>query len=131
MDERARARTRDDRPALTRYAYGVACVAVALGVSLALRTFDLEGFLFLMAVAAAIWFGGGGPGVVAVLLSIGALAWFFLAPLHSWSLLPSQLAYCVVFAVFAFILSVLINQRRRAQLSLLRAHDELEEKILA
>lgn len=118
-----------ERPPLTRYAYGIGCVALALGVSLALRAFDLEGFLFLLAVAAAIWFGGGGPGVVAVLLSILALAWFFLAPLHTWALLPSQIAYCAVFAIFAFVLSVLINQRRRAQLSLWRAHDELEQRV--
>ncbi|MCW5890308.1 MAG: PAS domain S-box protein [bacterium] len=118
-----------ERPALTRYAYGVACVALALAVSLALRAFDLEGFLFLMAVAAAIWFGGGGPGVVAVLLSILALAFFFLAPLRTWSMLPSQVAYCIVFAIFAFILSLLIGQRRRAQLSLLGAHDDLEQRV--
>jgi two-component system sensor kinase FixL len=112
-----------------RYAYGVGCVALALGVSLALRAFDLEGFLFLMAVAAAIWFGGRGPGVVAVLLSIGALAVFFLAPLQSWTLLPSQVAYCAVFAIFALLLSVLINQRRRAQVALWRTRDHLEQTV--
>src|SRR5690348_11614703 len=40
---------------------------------------------FFPAVACAAWFGGLGPGVFATLLASAAARWFFIAPVHSFS----------------------------------------------
>src|SRR5690606_24590297 len=71
----------DVQPAWMRYGYGVVAVACALGAALLLRSFDLEGFLFVIAVAATVWLGGRGPGIVAVVLSIVVIDYFFLGSL--------------------------------------------------
>ena len=39
---------------MARYGYAMLAVAVALLAALALRAFDLEGFLFVIAVAVAV-----------------------------------------------------------------------------
>lgn len=68
------------QPARVRYGYGILAVVGALGVALALDAFDLEGFVFVMAVALAVWFGGRGPGLLAIALSILVLRYFLGAP---------------------------------------------------
>ena len=118
------------QPALVRYGYGVIAVTVALGAALALRFFDLEGFLFVIAVAVSVWFGGRGPGLVAVALSMILLDYFFLSPTDGpWTILPSHVVYFVAFLVLAFVISWLSDLRHRAEQSLLQARNALEAKV--
>ena len=114
---------------MVRYGYGILAVVFALGTAIALRSFDLEGFLFVIAVAIAVWFGGRGPGVLAIVLSIVVLHYFFLAPLDTGSMLPA-FAYFLVFSVLAVLITLASEARHRAEQSLLEARDELEVKIL-
>src|SRR6185369_12426247 len=113
---------------LLRYGYGVLAVVVALGLALASRSFDLEGFLFVIAVGVAVWFGGRGPGLLAVVLSVFVLDYFFLSPPDDWAILPSHLGYFVVFGVLAVVVSLFSEKRHRAEQSLLAARDDLERK---
>lgn len=116
------------QPALVRYGYAVVVVVVALAAALALRSFDLEGFLFVIAVPVAVWLGGRGPGVLAVLLSAVVLHFVFIAPNDTGSLLSTS-AYFVVFSVLAIVVTLLSEARHRAERSILRARDELESKV--
>src|SRR6267378_1741302 len=65
-----------------RYGLAVLVVVIALGIKLVLLHFDLPYPLstsFLAAIAIAFWYGGTGPGILAVLLSSLAFA-FFVVP---------------------------------------------------
>jgi PAS domain S-box-containing protein len=114
---------------LRRYGYGILAVLVAFGAALLSRNFDLEGFLFVIAVAVSVWFGGRGPGLLAILLSVFLLDYFFLSPSDEWEILPTHVGYFVVFAILAVALSMLSEARHRAELSLVDARDELERKV--
>jgi K+-sensing histidine kinase KdpD len=91
-------------PGLLRYGYAVLAVVIALGVARALQAFDLEGFVFVIAVAMAVWFGGRGPGVLAIALSILVLHYFLVAPFDTGSKLQNT-AYFVVL-ITALTLSI-------------------------
>jgi len=112
-----------------RYAYGILAVVIALGAALVLRSFDLEGFLFVIAVAASVWFGGRGPGLLAVVLSILVLDYFFLPHGESWGILPSHIAYFLIFSALTVLLTALSETRHRAERSLVQARDELETQV--
>src|SRR6195256_6974344 len=77
--------------------YGVALFAVgaALVSTLLLQGFFPYPFLFLFfgAVMASAWFGGPGPGLCAVLLSVVVVDYFFVPPFHSFSVSASAGAY--------------------------------------
>jgi PAS domain S-box-containing protein len=113
---------------MVRYGYAILAVVVAFGAAFALRAFDLEGFLFVIAVAAAVWFGGRGPGVLAIALSLLVLHYAFIAPFNTGSMLPGY-AYVILFTVLAVLVTVLSEARHRAEHSLLQARDELEAKV--
>jgi PAS domain S-box-containing protein len=114
-----------------RYGYGIVAVIIALAAALALRSFDLEGFLFVIAVAVAVWFGGRGPGLLTVALSMIVLDYFFLPPGDSWRTLRSHVVYFLIFSALAVLITLLSETRHRAEQSLLRARDDLEAMVQA
>jgi len=68
------------------YGLAVFSVAVALGLALLAQAYsvnNLEFPLFLMAIAATVWYAGAGPGVVAVVLSCVSFDYFFTQPLFT------------------------------------------------
>ena len=103
-----------------RYGLAVISVAAALVVTLSFgRGFDVRGALFLTAVALAAWFGGMGPGLVALLLSILSLGYFF-QPLVPYVELagirvPYRFLSLTFFASLALIVCWLSASRRRAE----------------
>jgi K+-sensing histidine kinase KdpD len=112
-----------------RYGYGVLAVLVALGTALLSRSFDLEGFLFVIAVAVSVWFGGRGPGLLAIFLSVFVLDYFVLSPSDRWEILPSHVGYFVVFGILAVVVSLFSEARHRAEQSLREARDDLERMV--
>src|SRR5215210_3847888 len=114
--------------ALLRYGYGLLAVIIALGTASVLQAFDLEGFLFVIAIALAVWFGGRGPGIFAAVLSMLVLHYFFIAPFHTGSTLENY-AYFAVFAVLAILITALSETRHRSEQSLNRSRDALEAKV--
>jgi K+-sensing histidine kinase KdpD len=78
------------RPRWARYGVTVRCVALGWlareALTPAFGTTALP-FIFLFpAVAIAAWFGGLGAGALATILSAAAADWFFIEPVHSWSI---------------------------------------------
>jgi C4-dicarboxylate-specific signal transduction histidine kinase len=116
------------RPAIVRYGYGVLVVVLAFGAAVALRSFDLEGFLFVIAVAVAVWIGGRGPGVLSIMLSVLVLHYVFIAPRNTGGMLPTY-AYFVVFSVLVVLITAVSEARHRAETSLVEARDRLEAKV--
>ena len=78
------------RPAWARY--GVAVASVVLGwvareaMSPVVGETALPFIFFFPAAALAAWYGGFGPGLLAAALSVVAANWFFIEPVHSWSI---------------------------------------------
>src|SRR6266478_10034362 len=79
-------------PMPTTLRYGIAVLSVAIAIGLAffmLRHFEAILTPFLLAVAATVWYAGTGPGVLAIVLSVLSLNYFFLRPGVSFSPISS------------------------------------------
>ena len=72
-------------PTILRYGIAVLSVTIAIGLDFFLRHFDAILTPFLFAVAATVWYAGTGPGVLAIILSVLSLNYFFLRPGFSFS----------------------------------------------
>src|SRR5258707_13973028 len=73
-------------PTILRYGIAVLSVAIANGLAFfVLRHFEAILTPFLFAVAATVWYGGTGPSVFAIVLSVLSLNYFFLRPGFSFS----------------------------------------------
>src|SRR6266536_1310704 len=130
-----------------RYGLAVLSVAIALGVKLILLHFDFSYPLstsFLLAIAITFWYAGTGPGILSVLLSFIAFAFFVLPyqvdyrivlpdgstkPVYVSGVNASHIQYFFYFALLALLMSWFSSSRRRAEQSLSQARRELETKV--
>jgi len=108
------------RQAVWRYGLAVVSVGVALAVALLFgRGFDVRGALFLTAVALTAWFGGMGPGLTALLLSMVSIGYFFQPIVPYVEIAGIRVPYRVLsltfFASLALIVCWLSASRRRAE----------------
>src|SRR4051794_16468573 len=135
------------RSPVFNYALAVLVVALALAIKLILLYFDFPypvSASFLAAIAIAFWFGGKGPGVLAVLLSAMAFGYFvapyqvdYIALLPDGSTKPvylppnfvTTLPHLIYFIVVALLMSWFSSSRRRAEMLLNQARSELELRI--
>jgi len=130
-----------------RYGLAVLSVAIALGVKLILLRFNFPYPLstsFLLAIAITFWYAGTGPGILSVLLSFIAFAFFVLPyqvdyrivlpdgstkPVYVSGVSASHVQYFFYFALLALLMSWFSSSRRRAEQSLSQARRELETKV--
>ena len=117
--------------ALSRYGFAIAVVSLALFLSLVLQVpfGDPFWFFFPVAVIASTWYGGKGPGWVAVGFSTLAVLYFFIPPLRTWILKPRDFPFFLTFVGCQITASLLSSWRRRTEDSLRQARDELEVKV--
>jgi signal transduction histidine kinase len=114
---------------LQRYGLAVLTVAIALGVALLLQHFHFRDGavpLLLFAVAITAWYARGGAVVLAVILSVVGFEYFFVAPIYSLYVYPSEFPYFVIFALFAALVCWFSIVRRRVEEDLRQARDELK-----
>jgi PAS domain S-box-containing protein len=100
------------------YALVLVSVGIAWAVSLLLQHFDFRAPaapLLLLAVAVNSWYGGPGPAVLSVILSVIVFDWYFTLPARSVYMSPSQIPYFVIFVAFASLISWFSTIRRRAE----------------
>ena len=112
-----------------RYGLAVVSVAIALGLALLAQAYSVhnpEFPLFLMAIAATVWYAGIGPGVLAVVLSSTSFNYFFTEPLYSFYIAPSDRVDFIVFVLFGLMIGWFSSRRRRIEQELRRARDELQ-----
>src|ERR1700689_3912248 len=117
--------------ALSRYAFAIGLVSVALFLSLVLQVpFGNPLWLFFpVAVIASTWFGGRGPGWFAVALSSLAGLYYFALPLHSFAVRPQDIPFFLTFAACQAASNWLVSWRRETEQSLREARDELEKRV--
>jgi C4-dicarboxylate-specific signal transduction histidine kinase len=118
--------------AVLRYAVAIASVATALVLALMLeRHWHSTPFvsLFLCAIMFSAWFGGFGPGFLAIALSLLAFTYYFIPPTHSLVIAINELPRLILFAVAGLLVGFLAAAQRSATESLRRARDDLAAKV--
>ncbi|MEP6591453.1 MAG: PAS domain S-box protein [Gemmatimonadota bacterium] len=102
-------------------AYGVAlaAVATAIGVRLTLTPILGESVPFsltLVAIAFAAWYGGTGPGLLALIAGEVGVRYFLLPPTHHFGVeTEAQTIALITFALLGFAAIALIDSQRRAR----------------
>jgi C4-dicarboxylate-specific signal transduction histidine kinase len=113
--------------------YGAAALLVGLSFALTypLQRFFPYPFLFFFfgAVVASGWFCGTGPGLFSVLASTLVAEYFFLPPFNSFSISPTAEAYFASFVICALIASWVSSSKKKTELELLHARQELEDRV--
>jgi K+-sensing histidine kinase KdpD len=110
------------------YALAFFCVAIALGLALALQHYEFREVglpVLSLAVGIATWFGGIGPAVLAVMLSAACFNYFFTEPNYSFEINARDLPYFFVFVAWAVIVAWFSAISRRIEQGLRQAHDRL------
>src|SRR5437773_1825344 len=77
----ARRLSKELAPAASRYGLSVLSVAISTAATIPLQGFGVRVSLYFPAVLLSTWFGGTGPGLLAVLLSTLSINFFFTEPL--------------------------------------------------
>ena len=119
-------------PTILRYGIAILSVAIAIGLDFfLLRHFDAILTPFLFAVAATVWYAGTGPGVLAIVLSVLSLNYFFLHSFFSFSPISyADLVYLTFCTFCALAVGWVSAVRRRAEQELRQAREELEAKVV-
>jgi PAS domain S-box-containing protein len=120
-------------PMPTILCYGIAVLSVAIAIGLCfllLRHFDAKLTPFLFAVAATVWYAGTGPGVLAIVLSVLSLNYFFLQPFFSFTPISyADLVYLSFCTFCALAVGWVSTVRRRTEQELRLAHEVLEATV--
>jgi C4-dicarboxylate-specific signal transduction histidine kinase len=114
-----------------RYGLAIALVAAALLLSLLLRVpfGNPFWFFFPVAVIGGTWFGGRGPGWVAVGLSTVAVLYYFIPPVDSFAVKPQDVPFFLTFVACEAVANWLFSWRKEVEDSLRSSRDELEIRV--
>jgi len=112
-----------------RYCLAVVTVVVALLITRSLEQYTDITPLFYAAIVVSAWFGGRGPGLLAVLLAELAIDYYLVPPLYTLGLGPKPISFLVVFGILALLTSWMSSKRKEAEEALRQARDELEVRV--
>lgn len=112
-----------------RYVLAVVAVVAAMVITISLQKYTDTTPLFYAAIVVSAWFGGMGPGLLAVVLSELAIDYYFVEPLYTLSLGQKGISFLVVFGFLAMLTSWMSSQRRKAEEALKQSRDELETRV--
>src|SRR4026208_2545610 len=112
-----------------RYSLAIIAVALALIITSLLQNYTDITPLFYAAIVISAWFGGMGPGLLAVVLAELSIDYYFVAPLYTFRLGPKHLSFLIVFGVLAVLTSLMSTKRRQAEEGLRQARDELDMRV--
>jgi K+-sensing histidine kinase KdpD len=115
--------------AVLRYGLSIILVAISLSVSLLFQGYTFRTPLFFPAVILSTWFGGTGPGLLAVVLATLSINYFILEPRFAFSFSFHDIVHLAVFLFSALLISSWSAARRRAEHALERARVGLEGKV--
>src|SRR4030095_8344561 len=91
--------------ALWRYGLAVVSVTVALLITKSLERYTDITPLFYAAILISAWFGGRGPGLLAVFFATVAVDYYFIEPLYTFRPDLKQLGFLFVFGLLALVTS--------------------------
>ena len=108
------------RPAWLRYGMAVLIAAIALPgrmmMTASIGATALPFIFFFPAVAAAAWYGGLGPGLLATVLAAVAADWFFIEPLHTLAIGSAHDALALLaFIGGSLLIALLIESMHRSR----------------
>lgn len=112
-----------------RFSLAVVSVAVALLITRSLEKYTDITPLFYAAIIVSAWFGGRGPGLLAVALSGLAIDYYLVEPLYTLSLGSKSISFLVVFGILALLTSWMSTKRKEAEVALREARDDLEVRV--
>lgn len=116
--------------AVWQYGLAVMSVAVALGITSVLERYTtLRTPLFYIAIIVSAWFGRMGPGLLAVALSTLVLDYHFAPGGRTPALSTDSRPFILLFSLSALLACWITVQRRRAEVALKGARDELEARV--
>lgn len=123
--------SRGELPTISRYAFAVLSVAMAIGATeLLTRVLLTEPIAssMLCAVICAAWFGGFGPGLVAIALSLFAMHYYLVAPINTFALKQNifavgipELPRLALFSVTSLFVNFSTAAQKRARDAAFRA----------
>lgn len=116
----------------TIWRYGIALlnVAVALGITHSIERYTtLRTPLFFMAIILSAWFGGKGPGLLAVVLSTVLVDYYFAPGDETPVISTDSRPFILLFSVSSLLAWWVSLQRRKAEDALMVARDKLEERV--
>jgi PAS domain S-box-containing protein len=123
-------------PAVWRFGLSVLSVAISTIATMPVQSFGVRTSLFFPAVLLATWFGGTGPGLLAVLLSILSINFFFTEPFYAFQFSVQDIPTTIAFLFSALVLSSWSTARKRSEnrlreseSELRKARNELEAKV--
>lgn len=102
------------------FPYVVAIASTGIGLLLTLwlkpfMTLSSSGF-FLLAIILNTWYGGILPGIVTVVLSVLAINYFLIDPIHEFSLVdPDYLVRLGIFTVIALVINLLCAKLKESK----------------
>ena len=121
--------------AISRYAIAVLSVAIAIVIAGLLTVFlhtEPIASSMISAVMFVAWFGGFGPGLLAIALAVLAMHYYLVPPLNSFalknnlfSLGVAELPRLILFSIAALFITFLSSAQRAAAESLRRSRDNL------
>src|SRR5260370_33927762 len=114
-------------PPVWRYGLSVLSVAISTVTTMPLQSFGVRTSLFFPAVLLATWFGGTGPGLFAVLLSILSINFFFTEPFFAFEFGVRDIPTTIAFLFSALVLSSWSTARKRSENRLRESESELRK----
>lgn len=113
------------------YGYGLAilAVAIALFVTQSLKPTVFPTPLFFAAIVISTWYGGTGPGIVAIVFATLVLDFFFVSPVRGFSIRAADLPYMAQFVLPALLSGWFTKKRKEAETALKEARDHLDAKV--
>jgi two-component system, NtrC family, sensor kinase len=118
--------------AVSHYGLAIASVATALGITLSLEPYNtLRTPLLYAAILITAWFGGIGPGLLAVALATLALGYYFGVPPHSTQAAEGiDLPLVLSFLLLALLITWVSAKRKSIEQALKEKNDELQQTLL-
>jgi two-component system, LuxR family, sensor kinase FixL len=117
-------------PPVWQYALAVVSVAVALAITDVLEPYTtLRTPLFYIAIISSAWFGGMGPGLLALALSTLAVEYYFAPTVSVPESSMDGRPFILLFSLSGLLACWISVQRRRAEQALKEARDKLEARV--
>src|SRR5438445_13302408 len=114
-------------PPVWRYGLSILSVAISTAATTPLESFGVRTSLFFPAVLLATWFGGTGPGLLAVLLSTLSINFFFTEPFFAFEFSVRDIPTTVAFLFSALVISSWSDASKRAENRLRESDSELRK----
>lgn len=112
-----------------RYLVAVVAVAVTAAVTFALPPLkETPTLLFVVALIVSAWNGGRGPGVLAVILSVFAVNFFFVEPRFVIHLQLADLGRAVVLILVLLVILWFVEERKKSAAHLQQKVDALSQQ---